>query len=137
MTAPFAPTTGDQYLNTTLASQGETVPYFYAVTQGDLANEIGMISGQGPTQETGAGCSRYTPVRPGLFGGHQGRRIAHRRQLGALKGFTGGAAAGQRGQGEGQDGEGLGAERAHEGPQRRARRDGSETLDEMRTGAFI
>ncbi len=66
----FAPGSGDHYLSSTLAHQGEVVPYFYAVTQGDLANEIGMISGQGPTQQTAINCPQYTPIRPGKTGSH-------------------------------------------------------------------
>jgi hypothetical protein len=37
---------------------------YYAATQGDLANEIALISGQGPTAETAANCPDYTDISP-------------------------------------------------------------------------
>ncbi len=56
------------YLAKTLAGQGELLANYYAVTQGDLANEIALISGQGPTPETAADCPAYTEIAPGTVG---------------------------------------------------------------------
>jgi hypothetical protein len=56
------------YLAKTLAGQGELLTNYYAVTQGDLANEIALLSGQGPTPETAAGCPTYTEIAPGTVG---------------------------------------------------------------------
>jgi len=61
----------DPYLAKTLRKQGELLPNYYAVAQGDLANEIALISGQGPTQETEANCPTFTDVKPGKAGSEQ------------------------------------------------------------------
>jgi hypothetical protein len=50
----------DKYFSTTLPGQGELLQFYYAVTAGELANEIGMISGQGPTPQTAADCPAYS-----------------------------------------------------------------------------
>jgi len=55
------------YLAKTLRGQGELLPNYYAVTKGDLANQIALISGQGPTVETAANCSNYTDIVPGTI----------------------------------------------------------------------
>jgi hypothetical protein len=55
------------YLAKTLRGQGELLPNYYAVTKGDLANQIALISGQGPTAETAANCPSYTDVTPGTI----------------------------------------------------------------------
>jgi hypothetical protein len=65
----FDSTSSDTYLNKTLASQGEVVPHVYASATSDLANEIGLISGQGPTVQTESDCPTYTAVTPGTVGG--------------------------------------------------------------------
>ncbi len=56
------------YLAKTLRAKGELLSNYYAVTQGDLANEIALISGQGPTVETAANCPNYTDISPGTVG---------------------------------------------------------------------
>jgi len=56
------------YLAQTLRAKGELLSNYYAVTQGDLANEIALLSGQGPTQATAAGCPSYADVVPGTVG---------------------------------------------------------------------
>ena len=38
------------------------------MAQGELANQIALISGQGPTAETAANCPNYTDVAPGTVG---------------------------------------------------------------------
>jgi phosphatidylinositol-3-phosphatase len=55
------------YLAKTLREKGELLSNYYAVTQGDLANEIALISGQGPTQATAANCPEYVDVAPGTL----------------------------------------------------------------------
>ena len=52
------------YLATTLRDKGELLTNYYAVTTGDLANEIALISGQGPTPATAANCPQYGDVTP-------------------------------------------------------------------------
>jgi hypothetical protein len=62
---PGAPAT---YLSKTLVSQGELLDDFYAVTSGELANEIALISGQGPTVQTAEDCPQYTAITPATVG---------------------------------------------------------------------
>ncbi len=64
----FDTTSSDTYLNKTLASQGEVVPNVYASATSDLANEIGLVSGQGPTVQTENDCPTYNAVTPGTIG---------------------------------------------------------------------
>ena len=54
----------DQYLSKTLPAQGELVQSYYAVAGGALANEIALISGQGPTIQTTANCPQFTAIAP-------------------------------------------------------------------------
>jgi hypothetical protein len=56
------------YLAKTLRAKGELLSNYYAVTQGDLANEIALISGQGPTVETAANCPNYADISPATVG---------------------------------------------------------------------
>ena len=60
----FGSTSTAPYLSRTLPEEGELLPNYYAVTKGDLANQIALISGQGPTLETAANCPSYTDVVP-------------------------------------------------------------------------
>jgi hypothetical protein len=53
------------YLAETLAGEGKLLPNYYAVAQGGLANEIALLSGQGPTPQTVQNCPESTPVAPG------------------------------------------------------------------------
>ncbi len=64
----LSPASKDKYLSKTLAAKGEIVPNYYGVAQGELANEIAMISGQGPTVQTAADCPSFTTVAPGKRG---------------------------------------------------------------------
>jgi hypothetical protein len=57
----FAPA-AHTYLSSTLAHEGELVYNYYGVASSPLANEIALLSGQGPTQETDANCPSYTPL---------------------------------------------------------------------------
>jgi hypothetical protein len=53
------------YLAKTLAGEGKLLSNYYAVTQGALANEIALLSGQGPTPQTALNCPEYTAIAPG------------------------------------------------------------------------
>jgi hypothetical protein len=61
----FGTTSTAPYLSQALPEQGELIPNYYAVTKGDLANQIALLSGQGPTLETAANCPNYTDIVPG------------------------------------------------------------------------
>lgn len=61
---------GHPYLRT-LRRQGELVVNYDAVASSPLANEVALISGQGPTQQTVANCPTYTYVDPGGTGKQQ------------------------------------------------------------------
>ncbi len=47
------------YMAKTLPEKGELLSNYYAVTTGDLANEIALLSGQGPNPATAANCPEY------------------------------------------------------------------------------
>jgi hypothetical protein len=53
------------YLAKTLAGEGKLLSNYFAVTQGGLANEIALLSGQGPTPQTALNCPQYTAIAPG------------------------------------------------------------------------
>jgi len=61
----FGEKSESQYLREELPAQGELLSNYFAVTKGGLANEIAIISGQGPTAETAASCPTYADVVPG------------------------------------------------------------------------
>jgi hypothetical protein len=56
------------YLSQTLPRQGELVQNYYGATQGELANGIALLSGQGPTAQTQANCPTYADVTPATTG---------------------------------------------------------------------
>jgi hypothetical protein len=58
----FGPASTAPYLARKLPKQGELLTNYFAVAQGDLANEIALLSGQGPTPETAANCPSYGDV---------------------------------------------------------------------------
>jgi hypothetical protein len=66
--AAFGPSSQATYLSKTLTGQGELLEAYYAVTGGELASEIALISGQGPTPQTAANCPLYTDIAPGTLG---------------------------------------------------------------------
>jgi hypothetical protein len=66
--AAFGPSSPAPYLAKTLTGQGELFDSYYAVAGGELANEIALISGQGPTPQTAASCPLYTDIAPGTLG---------------------------------------------------------------------
>ncbi len=61
----FGEASTSEYLSKELPAQGELLPNYFAVTKGALANQIALLSGQGPTPETQAGCPNYGDVTPG------------------------------------------------------------------------
>lgn len=61
----FGEASTSKYLKEELPAQGEVLTNYFAVTKGELANQIAMISGQGPTPETAANCPAYPDVSPG------------------------------------------------------------------------
>lgn len=71
--AAFGPNSQATYLSQTLVKDGELIPNYYAVTHGGLANEIALISGQGPNPETVNNCPDYKDVTPGDPPGDQGQ----------------------------------------------------------------
>ena len=64
----FGPTTAAPYLAQTLEHKGELLVRYYAVAHQQLANEIALISGQGPTVETAANCPNYSAIAPATVG---------------------------------------------------------------------
>jgi hypothetical protein len=64
----FGKTSSAPYLAKTLPAQGELLSNYYSVTQGGLANEIALLSGQGPTPQTATNCPEYTAIAPGTVG---------------------------------------------------------------------
>jgi len=63
----FGATSPAPYLSRTLAAKGELLSNFYGVTKGALANQIALLSGQGPTVETAAGCPVPADILPGTI----------------------------------------------------------------------
>ena len=61
----FGHPASDPYLAKTLVKQGELIDYQYAVAGGPLANEIALISGQGPTPQTVDNCPTPKKIVPG------------------------------------------------------------------------
>jgi hypothetical protein len=55
----YGPSSTATYMSKTLPEKGELLSNYYAVTTGDLANEIALISGQGPNPATAANCPEY------------------------------------------------------------------------------
>ncbi len=64
----FGPVSPDKYLSKTLAKQGELLPNYYGIAGSPLANEVALLSGQGPTNQTLADCPTYIGVVPGTVG---------------------------------------------------------------------
>ncbi|HET7120102.1 MAG TPA: alkaline phosphatase family protein [Solirubrobacterales bacterium] len=60
----FGATSQSSFLKEELPAQGELLPNYFAVTGGELANQIALLSGQGPTPETTAGCPTFADVLP-------------------------------------------------------------------------
>jgi hypothetical protein len=58
----FGPISPAHYLSGTLEKKGTLLVRYDAVAHEELANEIALISGQGPTAETAANCPTYAPL---------------------------------------------------------------------------
>jgi len=63
----FGPRSPAPYLAQALPRQGELLANYYGVAQSELANEIALVSGQGPTPQTAANCPTYGDVAPGTL----------------------------------------------------------------------
>lgn len=61
----FGKASASEYFAKKLPEQGELLSNYYAVAQGGLANEIALVSGQGPTPQTATNCPEYAPILPG------------------------------------------------------------------------
>jgi hypothetical protein len=61
----FSPVSADRYLSKTLPKQGELINNYYGVAASPLANDIALISGQGPTVQTASNCPTFSLVSPG------------------------------------------------------------------------
>jgi hypothetical protein len=64
----FGPSSPSPYLSQTLEHRGELLVRYYAVAHEQLANEIALISGQGPTAETSVNCPVYSDIVPATVG---------------------------------------------------------------------
>jgi hypothetical protein len=60
----FGPSSAAPYLSDALEHQGELLVRYDAVAHEELADEIALLSGQGPTVETAANCPNYTEITP-------------------------------------------------------------------------
>jgi hypothetical protein len=72
--ATFGPESAAPYLSHTLERRGTLLARYYGVAQGRLANGVALLSGQGPTPATAAGCPTYEPVTPAT-GGAEGQML--------------------------------------------------------------
>ncbi len=64
----FGPSSTAPYLAHTLTAQGELLSNYFSVAGGELANEVALISGQGPTPQTLANCPQYGDIVPATVG---------------------------------------------------------------------
>lgn len=61
----FGESSPSPYLKEELPAQGELLENYFAVAPSELANKVAVLSGQGPTPATAAGCPTYGDVLPG------------------------------------------------------------------------
>jgi hypothetical protein len=64
----FGPSSAAPYLSTTLEHRGELLGRYDAVAHEELANELALVSGQGPTAQTAANCPNYTEIADASVG---------------------------------------------------------------------
>ncbi len=64
----FGPASAAPYLAGTLEKRGELLVRYYAVARDELANEIALVGGLGPTPETAGNCPTFLPVSPATKG---------------------------------------------------------------------
>lgn len=62
----FGPESPAPYIARTLEHKGELLTRVYAVAHEELADEIALISGLGPTPQTAADCPTYADILPSL-----------------------------------------------------------------------
>jgi hypothetical protein len=62
----YGPESTAPYLAKELTAQGELIPNYFAVAGSDLANQVALLSGQGPTPQTLAGCPEYVDIPAGV-----------------------------------------------------------------------
>jgi hypothetical protein len=60
--------TSSGYLSGALRHEGELVQNYYAVAGSPLANEVGLVSGQGPTVQTAGDCPVFAAIKPAAKG---------------------------------------------------------------------
>lgn len=60
----FGEASKSAYFKEELPAQGELLSNYFAVAQGELANQIAIVSGQGPTPETTTNCPNYADIAP-------------------------------------------------------------------------
>jgi phosphatidylinositol-3-phosphatase len=58
----FGPSSAAPYLSATLEHHGELLAHYDAVAHEELADEVALLSGQGPTLETAANCPNYSEI---------------------------------------------------------------------------
>jgi hypothetical protein len=61
----FGESSASPYLREELPAQGELLSNYYAVASSELANQVALLSGQGPTPATASGCPAYSDLLPG------------------------------------------------------------------------
>jgi hypothetical protein len=69
--AVFGPSSTAPYLSRTLEGRGELLVRYDALAHEQLANEVALLSGQGPTPATAANCATYADIAPGTSGAQQ------------------------------------------------------------------
>lgn len=86
----YGPSSTATYMARTLPEKGELLSNYYAVTTGDLANEIALLSGQGPNPATAANCSGYkdfaTPTLNAVTGQAEGEGCVYPAETETLPG---------------------------------------------------
>ncbi|MFP5387801.1 MAG: alkaline phosphatase family protein [Thermoleophilia bacterium] len=86
----YGPSSTATYMAKTLPEKGELLSNYYAVTTGDLANEIALISGQGPNPATAANCSEFkdfaTPTLSATTGQAEGEGCVYPAETETLPG---------------------------------------------------
>jgi hypothetical protein len=60
----FGPESPAHYLSRTLERRGELLVRAYAVAEEELANEVALVSGLGPTPQVAANCPVFTDILP-------------------------------------------------------------------------
>jgi phosphatidylinositol-3-phosphatase len=67
----FGPSSPAHYLAGTLERHGALLVRYDAIAHEELANEIALVSGQGPTPQTAANCPAYTDIAPATVAARQ------------------------------------------------------------------